>query len=200
MARIIRSHGPCRLRAERGGSPYESLVSAVVHQQLNGKAAASILARLMALANGRRVPSPSELADLSDAQLRAVGLSAAKTAAIRDLAAKSLDGTLPSARAISRLGDQEIIDRCIAVRGVGPWTVQMLLIFRLGRPDVLPIDDYGVRNGYRLAVHQEELPTPRQLAGIGERWKPWRSVAAWYLWRVADGANRVKNHATTAER
>ena len=195
MARILRDHGPCRLRPERGGSPYEALGRAIIFQQLHGKAAATILGRVNALVGARRFPSPSELAGLDDAALRGAGLSAGKLKAVRDLAAKAGDGTLPSARAIRHLSDEEIIARCTAVRGVGRWTVEMLLIFRLGRPDVLPVDDYGVRNGHRLAYGLPELPRPRDLAAAGACWAPWRSVAAWYLWRVADAA---KAAGTTA--
>ncbi len=189
MARLLIANGPCAiLRPERGGSPYEALGSAIIHQQLHGKAAATILGRVKALAggDGKRFPTPAGLGTLSDAALRGAGLSGNKLLALRDLAAKALDGTLPSTRAIVHLPDEEIIARCTAVRGVGRWTVEMLLIFRLGRPDVLPVDDFGVRNGYRLAYARAGMPTPKELARIGEMWAPWRSVAAWYLWRAAD--------------
>ena len=198
LARIMRAHGDCAiLRPDRGGSPYEALGSAIIHQQLHGKAAATILARVKALAGGKaRFPTPAQLGALSDAALRSAGLSGNKLLALRDLAAKSLDGTLPTTRAIVRLSDEEIIARCTAVRGVGRWTVEMLLIFRLGRPDVLPVDDFGVRNGYRIAYGMASMPKPKELAKIGEKWAPWRSVAAWYLWRAAD---KSKEKAETTE-
>ncbi|MGH7272543.1 MAG: DNA-3-methyladenine glycosylase family protein, partial [Polyangiaceae bacterium] len=121
-----------------------------------------------------------------DEKLRACGLSAAKLAALRDLAAKTLDGTVPAVEELNLLGDDAIVDRLTQIRGIGRWTVQMLLIFRLGRPDVLPIDDYGVRKGFALAYRKKELPTPKELAAFGERWRPYRTVASWYLWRVLD--------------
>ncbi|GDY12800.1 DNA-3-methyladenine glycosylase 1 [Planctomycetota bacterium] len=188
MARIIRDHGPCGLRPDRTGSPFEALATAVIHQQLHGKAARTILGRVIALGGGRTFPKPGSIPGISDAAFRQAGLSAAKTAAIRDLAAKALDGTLPSSQAIRHLAEDEIIERCTQARGVGRWTVEMLLISRLGRPDVLPIDDYGVRNGARIAYGLAEPPKPKELAILGEPWRPWRSVAAWYLWRVADAA------------
>ena len=186
LARVLRDHGPCRLTSERRGSPYEALASAVVHQQLHGKAAATIQKRVMDLAGGKRFPSPEEMADIDDATLRAAGLSGNKLAALRDLAAKAADGTLPTARSIVHLSDEEIIARCTAVRGVGRWTVEMLLIFRLGRPDVMPVDDFGVRNGYRIAHDLDAMPAPKALLAATQHWSPWRSVAAWYMWRVAD--------------
>jgi DNA-3-methyladenine glycosylase II len=188
MARIVRAHGPCGLRPERTGSPFVALATAVIHQQLHAKAAQTILGRVIALGGGRTFPTPASIPGISAAAFRQAGLSAAKTAAIRDLAAKALDGTLPSGQAIRHLTDGEIIERCTQARGVGRWTVEMLLIFRLGRPDVLPIDDYGVRNGARIAYGLSALPKPKELATMGEPWRPWRSVAAWYLWRVADAS------------
>jgi DNA-3-methyladenine glycosylase II len=176
------------LVADTSLSPFASLVRAVTHQQLHGNAARAIEQRLRDLVGGRRLPKPEEIADLSDADLRGVGLSAAKVTAVRDIAAKTLDGTIPSARSIHRLDDETIIERCTQARGVGRWTVEMLLIFRCGRADVLPVDDYGVRNGFRVAYGLDDMPKPRVLAEYGLRWKPYRSVAAWYLWRAADAA------------
>lgn len=186
LRRIIRAHGPCTLVAERGVDPFVALVNAVAHQQLNGTAAKTILGRFHALFPGRRFPLPADLAAVSDEQLRGVGFSRAKVAAIRDLAARSLDGTIPTARAIARMADDAIIERLVQVRGVGRWTVEMLLMFRLGRGDVLPADDFGVRNGFRIAYGLKDMPTPKALLAHGERWRPWRSVAAWYLWRAVD--------------
>jgi len=182
----MRRHGPCTLVAARRGSPFQALVTAVAHQQLNGTAATTILGRFVALFPGKRFPKPDDLAAVSDEHLRGVGFSAAKVAAIRDLAARTLDGTVPTARAIVRLSDDQIIARLISVRGVGRWTVEMLLMSQLGRPDVLPADDFGVRNGFRIAYGLDAMPTPKALLAHGECWRPWRSVAAWYLWRVAD--------------
>ena len=124
--------------------------------------------------------------------MRAAGFSRAKILALRDLAAKTLDGTVPTSRVIQKLGDDEIIERLVEVRGVGRWTVEMLLIFSLGRPDVLPVDDFGVRNGFRIAYGRRSMPTPKQIFQYGERWKPYRTVAAWYLWRTADREKQAK--------
>ncbi|HEY2328534.1 MAG TPA: DNA-3-methyladenine glycosylase 2 family protein, partial [Verrucomicrobiae bacterium] len=140
----------------------------------------------------RRFPKPEDLAKVTDAQLRACGFSFAKIAAIRDIAAKTLDGTIPSSRQIEKLGDEEIIERLTEARGVGRWTVEMLLIFQLGRKDVLPVDDFGVRSGFRAAYKKREMPKPKDLLKFGERWRPHGTTAAWYLWRAADGAKKKK--------
>jgi DNA-3-methyladenine glycosylase II len=192
MRRLILAHGPCTLAPEISRSPFDSLVSAVAHQQLNGTAAETILRRFRALFSGRRFPGAARLAEVSDDALRGCGFSRAKVAAIRDIAAKSLDGTIPSSRAIRAMPDEEIIARLTAVRGVGRWTAEMLLIFKLGRPDVLPADDFGVRNGFRIAHGLAEMPKPRDLLAHGERWRPYATTAAWYLWRAADAAKSAK--------
>jgi DNA-3-methyladenine glycosylase II len=192
MRRLIRAHGPCGLVPEARRSPFESLVSAVAHQQLNGTAAESILRRFRALFPRRRFPTPDEVATVSDDALRVAGFSRAKIAAIRDLAARTLDGTVPTSRAIRTMPDAEIIERLVAVRGVGRWTVEMLLIFQLGRPDVLPADDFGVRNGFRIAFGLDTLPSPKAVLAHGECWRPFATTAAWYLWRAADAAKALK--------
>lgn len=186
LRREMRRHGPCTLAPARRGSPFQALVHAVAHQQLNGTAANTILGRFVALFPGKRFPAPADLAAISDVQVRGVGFSTAKVAAIRDLAARTLDGTVPTTRAIVRMSDEEIIERLTTVRGVGRWTVEMLLMSQLGRPDVLPVDDFGVRNGFRIAYGLDAMPPPKALLAHGECWRPWRSVAAWYLWRAAD--------------
>jgi DNA-3-methyladenine glycosylase II len=188
MGRLIRAIGPCTLEPEPRRTPFESLVRAVAHQQLHGRAAETILGRFLARFPGRRFPKPSDLEDITDAELRGFGFSASKTAALRDIAAKALDGTIPTSRGIRGLPDEEIIARLSACRGVGRWTVEMLLIFKLGRPDVLPIDDFGVREGFRVTYGHETQPRPRELLAFGERWRPFRTTAAWYLWRAADAA------------
>jgi DNA-3-methyladenine glycosylase II len=190
MRRLIREFGPCRLAPETRRPPFQSLVQAVAHQQLNGRAAGSILARFKQLFPGRRFPRPEDLASVTDAHLRACGFSFAKIAAIRDIAAKTLAGVVPASRHIVKLSDDEIVERLTEVRGVGRWTVEMLLIFQLGRPDVLPADDFGVRSGYRQAYKKRELPGVKELLAFGERWRPHRTTAAWYLWRAADGAKK----------
>jgi DNA-3-methyladenine glycosylase II len=187
MAGIIRSFGPCRLEPEFPSPPFTHLTHAIAHQQLNGTAAKTILARFHALYPAADTPSPQNVLATDTARLRAVGLSSGKVAAIRDLAAKVLDGTVPRSGAdLQTLTDEEIIERLTAVRGIGPWTVQMMLMFQLGRPDVLPVDDFGVRQGFMLAYGLRSMPHPKALAIFGERWAPWRSIAAWYLWRAVE--------------
>ncbi len=191
MRRLIRDHGECGLKPETRRPPFQSLVQAVAHQQLNGTAAGTILGRFKKLFPGRRFPRAEDLAAVTDGQLRACGFSFAKIKAIRDIAEKTLSGVVPAARQIVTLADEDIIARLTEVRGVGRWTVEMLLIFQLGRPDVLPADDFGVRCGFRTAYARPALPKPRELLAFGERWKPHRTTAAWYLWRAAD-ANKKK--------
>lgn len=187
MNTLIREHGACKLAHEPRRSPFQSLVQAVAHQQLNGTAAGTILTRFKKLFPGRNFPKPEDLAKVTDEQIRACGFSFAKIRAIRDIAAKSLDGTIPPSRQISKMSDEAIIERLTEARGVGRWTVEMLLIFQLGRPDVLPVDDFGVRNGFRLAYKKRGLPKPQALLNFGKRWRPYATTAAWYLWRAADG-------------
>lgn len=189
MRRLIKAHGPCTLVPEADRTPFVSLVTAVANQQLNGTAAATILRRFRGLFAGR-FPTPARLTEVDDDTLRGVGFSWAKVAAIRDIAAKTLDGTVPGTRVIKTMPDEEIISRLTQVRGVGRWTVEMLLIFKLGRPDVLPVDDFGVRNGYRVMMGLPELPKPKELLAYGARWRPHATTAAWYLWRHADAAKQ----------
>jgi DNA-3-methyladenine glycosylase II len=192
MRRLIREHGKCDLMPEKRRSPFQSLVQAVAHQQLNGTAANNILTRFKKLFPGRKFPKPADLAKVTDAQIRACGFSFAKIKSIRDIAAKALNGTIPSSRQIVRLSDNEIIERLTEVRGVGRWTVEMLLIFQLGRPDVLPADDFGVRTGFRVAYKKRDMPKPKELLAFGEKWKPHRTTAAWFLWCAADAAKKKK--------
>jgi DNA-3-methyladenine glycosylase II len=191
MRRLIREFGPCKLEHEPWRSPFQSLVLAVAHQQLHATAAGNILGRFKQLFPKRRFPKPEDLADVADEQLRACGFSFAKIAAIRDIAAKTLDGTIPTSRQIEKLGDEEIIERLTAARGVGRWTVEMLLIFQLGRKDVLPVDDFGVRSGFRIAYKKREMPKPKALLKFGKTWRPHGTTAAWYLWRAADNAKKM---------
>ncbi len=191
MRRLIREHGPCGLAPETRRPPFHSLVLAVAHQQLNATAANSILARFKKLFPGRKFPRAEDLAGVTDAQIRACGFSFAKIKAIRDIAEKTLSGVVPTARQIASLPDDEIIARLTEVRGVGRWTVEMLLIFQLGRPDVLPADDFGVRNGFRIAYKKRALPKPKELLKFGRRWRPHATTAAWYLWRAADTEAKI---------
>jgi len=188
LRRLIREHGKCDLVPEKRRSPFQSLVQAVAHQQLNGTAANNILTRFKNLFPGRKFPRPEDLAKVTDKQIRACGFSFAKIKSIRDITAKALDGTIPSSRQIMKLPDEEIIARLTEVRGVGRWTVEMLLIFQLGRPDVLPVGDFGVRTGFRVAYKKREMPHPKALLAFGEKWKPHRTTAAWFLWCAADAA------------
>jgi DNA-3-methyladenine glycosylase II len=190
MKRLIREHGKCALVPEKGRSPFQSLVQAVAHQQLNGTAANTILSRFIKLFPGRKFPKPEDLAKVTDEQIRACGFSFAKIRAIRDIAEKTLSGVVPTSRQIVKLSNDEIIERLIEVRGVGRWTVEMLLIFQLGRENVLPADDFGVRNGFRIAYKKRAMPKPKALLAHGKRWHPHATTAAWYLWRAADAARK----------
>jgi DNA-3-methyladenine glycosylase II len=186
LARLIRKVGPCTLRPKRRRAPFEALVQAVTHQQLNGTAAATILKRFLANYPGKRFPTPADVLATPDERLRAAGLSRAKTAAIKDIAAKAMAGVVPDSRAITKMSNEEILERLTCVRGVGPWTVEMLLMFTLGRLDVLPVTDYGVRKGFAVTYRRRELPSPKELQAFGVRWSPHRSTAAWYLWRALE--------------
>jgi DNA-3-methyladenine glycosylase II len=173
--------------------PFDALAESIAYQQLSGKAAATIFGRVRALYPKRKWLDPEQLLATPDETLRAAGLSRAKTAALKDLAAKTIDGTVPAGRALIRMSDDEIITRLTAVRGIGRWTVEMLLLFDLGRPDVWPVDDYGVRKGFAKTFGRRKLPTPKQLMKFGEKWRPYRSVAAWYFWRALDIAEKLKS-------
>ena len=192
MRRLIREVGPFTLTPRSKRSPFESLARAIAYQQLHEKAAESILRRFVALFPTGRFPQPNDLLAMNEQAIHGAGFSQAKVAALRDLAAKTLDGTVPTGAIVRKLGDDAIIERLIAVRGIGRWTDEMLLIFQLGRPDVLPVDDFGVRNGFRIAYGLRKMPTPTKVARHGERWKPYRTAAAWYLWRAADRAKEAK--------
>lgn len=191
LARLIERTGRFDIQRRSFHTPFHALFSAVVSQQLSGKAARSIYRRTRALFPRGRITAPAVLATNAEA-LRGAGLSRAKVAAVHDLAAGYVDRLLPDARQMQSLSDQEIIDALTPVRGIGRWTVEMLLIFHLGRPDVLPAGDLGVRKGFQITYGHPELPTAKELLAHGERWRPYRSVASWYMWRAADpGAPRV---------
>jgi DNA-3-methyladenine glycosylase II len=193
LGKLIDSVGEFGLRLDASPSPFESLLESILYQQLHGKAAATIHRRVREYFGGD--PAPQAMIDTPDEILRAAGVSGNKIKAMKDLAAKTLDGTVPSHAAIKKMPDADIVERLTEVRGIGPWTVEMLLIFRMGRPDVLPVTDYGVRKGYELtfmrvpktrSVAAEDLPKPDVVFKRGMRWKPFRSVASWYLWRACD--------------
>src|ERR1700761_494381 len=198
FAALIDRVGPPRLAIQRGRSPYEALIRAIAHQQLHGRAALAILARFEALYPAGTFPAPELVLASSEAELRACGFSGAKIAAMRAICAAALDGTVPTRRGSARLSDEALIERLTSIRGVGRWTVEMLLIFTLGRPDVLPVDDFGVRDGYRALYGLEVPPKPKALAEIGVAWSPYRSIAAWYLWRASDEAKRAKQPTSRA--
>jgi methylated-DNA-[protein]-cysteine S-methyltransferase len=185
LARLVERVGPFRLKLRETESAFSALAESIVYQQLSGKAAATIFGRVRGLFAKKRGFSPGAVLAAKEADLRAAGLSGSKLRALRDLAEKTEAGVVPTLAAMSKMPDDVIVDRLTQVRGVGRWTVEMLLIFRLGRADVLPVDDYGVRKGF-AAAFKTELPTPRALAERGERWRPWRTVASWYLWRALD--------------
>jgi DNA-3-methyladenine glycosylase II len=193
LAALIERVGEFALRLDGLPSPFESLLESILYQQLHGKAAATIHRRVREIYSGD--PSPQALLDTPEERLRAAGVSGNKIKALRDLAAKTLDGTIPSHRAIVKMSDADIVERLTEVRGIGSWTVEMLLIFRMGRPNVLPVTDYGIRKGYALtflkvpkarAIEAADLPKPDVVFKRGMRWAPYRSVASWYLWRACD--------------
>jgi len=190
LANLIRTAGKFTHTTSGQHTPFHALARAIAHQQLNGTAAESIFGRFVGLYAVDGAAAALLEAELvlatPDEKMRAVGLSFAKIASIKDLARKTLDGVVPPSEILHTLADEEIIERLTQVRGIGRWTVEMMLMSRLGRPDVLPIDDFGVRNGFRLAYGLRGMPTPRALAEFGARWAPYRSVAAWYLWRAVD--------------
>jgi DNA-3-methyladenine glycosylase II len=192
---LIRAVGPCRLEPPAECHPFQTLAQAIAHQQLNGTAANTILKRLVDSCGAGVFPTPEQVLAASAESLRAAGFSFAKVAALRDLAEKTLAAVVPDAATLLALGDEEIIARLTQVRGIGRWTVEMLLVFHLGRPDVLPVDDFGVRTGFQAAYGLSRLPRPQALAAWGERWKPYRTTAAWYLWR----ANELKRAGTLPE-
>jgi len=192
MKALIRRIGPPRLEMDTH-SPYEALVRAVAHQQLHGTAARTITARLVALYQDTGgFPTPHQMLATEDTVLRGCGFSASKVAALRDIAAKALDGVVPSRAAARRLGDDALIERLTSIRGVGRWTVEMLLMHTLGRPDIFPVDDFGVREGYRILHGLDAQPKPKALAALGALYAPYRSAAAWYCWRAVDEAKAAK--------
>ena len=182
-ARHVAAIGPCRHEAKPAREPYEALVRAIAYQQLHVRAGDAILARFLALYPEASFPSPEQLLASAPEQQRACGFSAAKLATIRSIAQATLEGVVPGLDEAKRLPDAALIERLTALRGVGRWTVEMFLIYSLERSDILPVDDFGVRAGYARLKGLEKAPTPGQLRDIGKAWSPYRTVAAWYLWR-----------------
>ena len=186
LAKIIVQAGACTLRIQKHLPIDLYLIRAVVYQQLHGKAAAAILKRTLDFLAVAHTEVAAKILHAKPEHLRACGLSASKLAAIRALAAASIQGELPNARRMARMSDDAIIAELVKLRGIGPWTAQMLLLFRLGRPDVLAEGDYGLRKGFMLAYGKKQMPTPKELLAHGERWRPYRSIASWYLWRAGE--------------
>jgi DNA-3-methyladenine glycosylase II len=186
MGGLIRAVGPYGLVLEGECHPFEALAQAIAHQQLHANAARNILGRFVANVGNGAFPTPQAVLAASDVAMRAVGFSSSKTAALRDLATKTIAGIVPDLETLARLEDMEIIARLTEVRGIGRWTVEMLLMFHLGRADILPVDDFGVRAGFQFTYGLRKMPAPKVLAAYGERWGPHRSAAAWYLWRAVE--------------
>ena len=193
LGRWIARIGPLDVAARwrKPFDPTDALARAILYQQLSGKAAATIVGRVEA-AIGARVLHADTLARIDDAGLRACGVSGNKTLALRDLAARDARGEIPGLREMATLDDAAIIERLTAIRGIGRWTVEMMLMFQLGRPDVLPVDDLGVRKGAQILDRQDEMPRPKALAERGEAWGPYRTLAGLYLWRIVDAAAPAK--------
>ncbi len=202
LARLIAKNGEFKFQLDTCDSVYESLLEAIVYQSISGKAAAKIYSRIKALGTEGCCPTPQQILATPIRALREAGLSGAKAAAMHDLAQKTLDGVVPTLEAAHSLTDEELVERLVSVRGIGAWTVEMFLIFRLGRPDVLPIHDYGVQKGFALTYNRPFIPKPRELAEFGERWRPYRSIASWYMWRAIEhyGKKRKVTKAPTEKR
>ena len=189
MAELIARSRRYDIAASASVRPLDALAESIAYQQLSGKAAAKIWSRVRAL-YPRKYLDPNLLLATPDEQLRTAGLSRSKIAALKYLAAKTIDGTVPTVRAMGRMTDEEIVERLIQVRGIGRWTVEMLLLFDLGRPDVWPVHDYGVRKGFAKLFGKRKLPTPKQMVKHGRRFAPYRSALAWYCWRALDEAGK----------
>lgn len=185
---LIEETLPFKMYDDELQSPYEALLEAITHQSISGKAAATIFARIKALGSNGRPPTPDQILKIRKPALRKAGLSRAKIAAVKDLAAKTVSGLVPCLEEARKLSDEELVKRLTSVRGIGKWTVEMFLIFRLGRPDVLPIDDLGVKKGWSITYGKKRMPKPKELLAFGERWRPYRTVASWYMWRACHRA------------
>ncbi|HVM95211.1 MAG TPA: hypothetical protein VMT89_02425 [Candidatus Acidoferrales bacterium] len=197
LKRLIDETPGFELDVKEAVSPYEALLESIAYQSISGKAAATIYGRVKALGGDGRAPTPAQMLKLRVPQLRKAGLSNAKVLAMKDLARKTLEGVVPTLAQAQTMSDEELVDRIVSVRGIGAWSVEMFLIFRLGRPDVLPIHDLGVKKGWSVTYGKKHMPTPKELLAFGERWRPYRTVASWYMWRAFERAgyaatNRIK--------
>jgi DNA-3-methyladenine glycosylase II len=205
LAELIEKTAAFHLDEDPLQSPYEALLEAIAYQSISGKAAATIYGRIKALSGNGRAPSPEQMLKLRTPTLRKAGLSGAKALAMKDLAKKTLDGVVPTLEEAHKLPDEELVKRLVSVRGIGAWTVEMFLIFRLGRPDVLPIHDLGVKKGWSVAYGKKHMPSPKELLEFGERWRPYRTVASWYMWRAfgragAKVTNKIKARKTNRKK
>lgn len=192
LKKLIQKTGPLDFELQSKRTIFEMLARAIANQQLNGKAAQTILNRFQALTPGRGFPKPAEVLKLSDEAMRGVGFSWAKVAALKDLSQKMESGILPSRAKLEKMEDDAVVEILTQVRGIGRWTVEMLLIFQFGRHDILPVDDFGVRAGFQTLMGLKEHPKPKILAQYGEIWKPYRTTASLYLWRAVDLAKEKK--------
>jgi len=197
LAKLISELIPFEPEIDHNQSPYEALMEAIAYQSISGKAAATIFARIKALSANGGVPTAEEMLKLNTRKLRKAGLSGAKILSMKDLAHKTIEGIVPTHDEALKLSDEELVERLDSVRGIGAWTVEMFLIFRLGRPDVLPIHDLGVQKGWSVAYGKKHKPRPKELLKFGERWRPYRTVASWYMWRAFERAgyaatNKIK--------
>jgi len=188
LATLIAETVQFQIDMEAAQSPYEALMESIAYQSISGKAAATIFGRVKALGSNGRAPSPEEMLGLRKPVLRKAGLSGAKILAMKDLAQKTIDGVVPTLEQAQKLSDEELVERLVSVRGIGAWTVEMFLIFNLGRPDVLPIHDLGVKKGWSVTYGKKHMPKPKELLAFGEQWRPYRTVASWYMWRAFERA------------
>ena len=188
LKRLIAETVPFQMDQDPLQSPYEALLESIAYQSISGKAAATIFGRVKALSACGGVPTPQEMLKLRKPALRKAGLSSAKILAMKDLAQKTLEGIVPTHEQAEKMSDEELVERLVSVRGIGAWTVEMFLIFRLGRPDVLPIHDLGVKKGWSITYGKKHMPKPKELLAFGERWRPYRTIASWYMWRAFERA------------
>src|ERR1700676_5141744 len=200
LKRLIKEALPFQIDIADAQSPYEALLESIAYQSISGKAAATIFGRVKALSATGRAPTPQEMLKLRKPALRKAGLSGAKILAMKDLAQKTIEGIVPTHDEALKLSDEELVERLVSVRGVGAWTVEMFLIFRLGRPDVLPIHDLAVKKGWSVAYGKKHMPKPKELLKFGERWRPYRTVASWYMWRAFEHAgHKITNKIRPAK-
>jgi 3-methyladenine DNA glycosylase/8-oxoguanine DNA glycosylase len=188
LAGLIAETAQFQAELDSAQSPYEALLESIAYQSISGKAAATIFGRIKALGTNGRAPSPEQMLKLRASKLRRAGLSGAKVLAMKDLARKTIEGVVPTREQAEKMSDQELVERLDSVRGIGAWTVEMFLIFNLGRPDVLPIHDLGVKKGWSVTYGKKHMPKPKELLAFGERWRPYRTIASWYMWRAFERA------------